>query len=68
MIWPGLNIFFKFTDGNFVVCFLVVKELMNLGKSNVWDSRQNSLSSITSVHFVSSNNHAFTLAADLLTN
>ena len=30
MIWLGLNIFFKFADENFVVCFLILKELNNI--------------------------------------
>ena len=30
MIYFGLNIFWKIADENFVVCFLVVKELINL--------------------------------------
>ena len=44
MIELGLNIFWKFADGNFVVCFLVIKEYIskcyvNRTAQNEWDNQ-----------------------------
>ena len=36
MMQLGLNFFFKFADGNFVVCFPVVKELSSPGQEELF--------------------------------